>query len=168
VEYQRLLDAGAFDDEHVELLGGAIVEMSPRSAKHAAVVTRAAEFLKLAVGTNATVRVQMPFAAPGESLAEPDVAVVPPAHYDDAHPETAFLLVEVADASLRKDRVLESELYARAGVPEYWIVNLADRSIEVRKNPANDAYTALDTFVAGDTIRLAAFDAAITVSDILR
>jgi Uma2 family endonuclease len=100
--------------------------------------------------------------------AEPDVAVVPPAHYDDAHPETAFLLVEVADASLRKDRVLESELYARAGVPEYWIVNLADRSIEVRKNPANDAYTALDTFVAGDTIRLAAFDAAITVSDILR
>lgn len=55
---------------------------------------------------------------------------MPPVDYEDAHPARAFLIVEVADSSVRKDRRLESEIYARAGVPEYWVVCIADRLIE--------------------------------------
>jgi Uma2 family endonuclease len=168
VEFERLVSVGAFDDERIELLGGVLVAMSPQSARHSNVVTRLATLLVHAAGDRASVRVQMPFATSAESLPEPDIAVVPPLGPEDAHPDTALLLVEVADASLRKDRTLKAEIYARAGVPEYWLVNLVDRCVEVRTMPTDGAYTRLETVHPGGSIRLEALGATIAVSDVLR
>jgi Uma2 family endonuclease len=168
VEFERLVDTGAFDEERIELLDGVIVEMSPQSTWHADAIMQLTELLMRAVQGRARVRVQLPFAASEVSLPEPDVALVPPGDYRSAHPQTAHLIVEVALESLRKDRTLKAELYARARVPEYWVVNLVDRCIEVRTLPVDGAYTKLDTFTPGASVRLGALDAEIRVSDVLR
>jgi Uma2 family endonuclease len=76
-------------------------------------------------------RERQPFAANDESEPEPDLAIVPPGRYADAHPDRAFLLVEVAESSLEYDRETKGPLYAESGVPEYWIVDVAARRVEV-------------------------------------
>ena len=74
--------------------------------------------------------------------------------YDDAHPRPrAFLIAEVASSSLRKDRSIKSELYARAGVPEYWIVNIAERQLEVRSAPRDGAYCSTAIVRLGDVLQ---------------
>jgi Uma2 family endonuclease len=133
VEYDLLVEHGRFAEERVELLEGVIVEMSPQGPAHANVVERLTRFLVLALQGRAVVRPQSAFAASDSSEPEPDLAVVEPGRgLTDPHPREAFLIVEVADSSLLKDRGLKSSLYARAGVPEYWIVDLRSREIEVR------------------------------------
>lgn len=169
VEFETLVHEGLFGDERIELLGGVIVEMSPQDPRHSATVERLGRELQRAVDTRASVRVQLPFAASADSLPEPDIAVVPLIDYDDAHPDRAFLLAEVASSSLRKDRSLKADLYARAGVPEYWIVDLAERQIEIRTVPQDGIYTRLQIARPGDVIRSAALDGVeIAVSDFLR
>jgi Uma2 family endonuclease len=169
VEFERLVSDGLFDDERVELLGGVIVEMSQQDPRHAATVERLSRALSRAIGLQASVRVQLPFVASDDSLPEPDVAVVPLRDYDDAHPDRAFLVAEVASSSLRKDRSLKAELYARAGVPEYWIVNIAERQIEAHALPRDGAYSSVTIWRPGGSIPLAALaGAAIAVDDLLR
>lgn len=85
-------------------------------------------------------RVQLPFAASDESEPEPDVAVVARGDYLDGHPRQAFLVVEVARTSADEDRRIKGALYASAGVPEYWLVNLAEHVVEVFREPAVGAY----------------------------
>src|SRR5580704_11900392 len=87
-------------------------------------VTRLNKLLVRALGDRAEVRVQAPFGASDVSEPEPDLAVVPPGSYLDEHPSRAHLLIEVADSSLQDDRRIKGPLYAAAGVPEYWIVDL--------------------------------------------
>ncbi|HVR00729.1 MAG TPA: Uma2 family endonuclease [Polyangia bacterium] len=152
----------------IELLGGAIVAMSPQDPRHAATVTRLAEALMRAVGADKLVRIQAPFSASDQSLPEPDVAVVP-RRGDDGHPDAAFLVAEVANTSLQKDRSLKSDVYAQAAIPEYWIADLARRSIEVRKAQLNGRYTIRAAVHPGNTVRIDALDnAEIAVSDVLR
>jgi Uma2 family endonuclease len=168
-EFELLVHEGLFGEERIELLGGAIVEMSPQDPRHAATVTRLAEALARVVGPDELVRVQLPFAASDESLPEPDIAVVPRKDYDDAHPATALLVAEVANTSLGKDRSLKSDVYAQAGVPEYWIVNLGERTVEVRTSPRDGRYANSAVARPGDTVRIAALGGVeIAVSDILR
>jgi Uma2 family endonuclease len=169
VEYEKMIAAGLFENERVELLEGLIVEMSPQNPLHAAVIQRLDEALQRMLRGRGAVRVQMPFVAGDASLPEPDVAVVAPGDYDEAHPAEAFLVVEVADSSLRKDRRLKSEIYAKAGVPEYWVVGLAERVIEVHTEVSSESYLRVTPARRGDRVRLSAFpDVEIPVSDILR
>lgn len=149
VEYERLVAEGCFDDERIELLAGWLVAMSPSSAAHAWVVQTLDERLR-AVGEAATVRAQLPLALSADSEPEPDLAVVPPGDYRARHPDHALLVVEVADTSLAKDRGPKAELYASAGVPEYWIVNLVDRVVEVHTEPGKHGYGARHVLTAGD------------------
>jgi Uma2 family endonuclease len=133
------------------------------------VVERLTTRLLRAVGDRASVRVRSPLAISEESLPEPDLAVVALADHDRQHPSTAWLVVEVADASLRKDRRVKGEVYARAGVPEYWVVNLVDDRIEVHADAVGAAYTRVTSVRAGESIRLRQFpDVEIAVADILR
>jgi Uma2 family endonuclease len=169
LEFERLVSEGLFDDERIELLGGAIVEMSPQDPRHAATITRLAEALMRAVGADKLVRVQLPFAASEESLPEPDVAVVSRKDYDDRHPDAALLVAEVASTSLQKDRSLKSDVYAQAAIPEYWIVDLSKRSIEVRTVPLDGRYTISAFLHPGDAIHSEGLgNIAIAVSDVLR
>lgn len=170
VEYDRLVEDGFFDeDEKVELLDGVIVEMTPQGLGHAASIEELTHLLVLALATRARVRVQLPFAASDISEPEPDIAVVPPADPRRSHPGQAFLLIEVADSSLGKDRRVKTRIYAQAGVPEYWIVDVSGRTIEVRTDPGDGSYRQVRVAGQGDTIRLQAFpDVEIAVSDVVR
>jgi Uma2 family endonuclease len=140
-EYERLVQSGAFDeDERIELLFGQLVHMSPQRDEHAFAVEELTERLVVALVGRARVRTQLPFAASDDSEPEPDVAVMLPRGSGIAHPTEVVLVIEVADASLRKDRNVKGLLYAQAGVPQYWIVNLIDRRIEVRRRPVAGQY----------------------------
>ncbi len=168
-EYEAMVAAGLFEDERVELLEGVIVEMSPQSPSHAAAIQRIDRILQRLIGERASIRVQMPFVAGVLSLPEPDVAVVPPDDYERAHPAEALLVIEVPDSSLRKDRRLQAEIYARAGVPEYWVVGLVDGLVEVHTEPSGGAYGRVTTVRRGESIRpIALPDVAIAVDDIVR
>jgi len=165
IEYDRLVALGVFEDEKIELLRGALVEMSPQGSPHADCAAQLAQLLIRRLADLGHVRAHSPFAATEDSEPEPDVAVYPPGRYAAGHPETAFLLVEVADSSLRKDRGLKSEIYAENGVPEYWIVDLVHGTVEVRTQPVDGQYARLQTYRRGERIALAAFPEVVLATD---
>lgn len=177
-EYARLGELGVFrPGEPVELLGGELVVSEPIGSPHAAAVGLTADALRAAFGAGWIVRVQAPIALDEESEPEPDVAVVSGDHrdYRDAHPSHAAVLVEVADSSLAFDREQKASLYARAGVRDYWIVNLVDHALEIHREPTPDAsaplgwrYAAVDVLWPGATASpLARPQARIAVADLL-
>ena len=168
VEYDKLAEIGAFGEEKIELLYGAILRKSPIGAPHSSALQRLNELLVLALHGHATIRIQSPFAASDTSEPEPDAAVVPPGRYADAHPSQAWLLVEVADSSLAVDRGVKARLYAECGIPEYWVVNLVDGLIEVHTSIVRGVYTRTVPFKKGESIRLQQFgDVQIAVDDVL-
>jgi Uma2 family endonuclease len=160
-EYDHLVDSGAFEDEHVELLEGVMVEMSPRGTRHSGVIAEVAEIFSEKLRGRAKIFVQAPFAAGGRSKPEPDVAVVPPGRYMDAHPSKAFLIVEVADTSLRKDRVLKPTIYAAAKVPEYWVIDVHACTVLRMTEPQGDAYARAETLTADNDVSLVAFPGVV-------
>lgn len=137
-EYYRLGEAGYFFGQRVELIEGEIMVLRPQNWPHASTVARVGQVLQSALGNGFWVRMQLPLNL-GTSDPEPDVSVVPGAisDYND-HPTTAVLIVEVSDSSLNYDRARKASLYARAGIADYWIVNLVDRQLEVRRDPQPD------------------------------
>ncbi len=168
-EYDQLVGAGAFHDERVELIRGVIVRMPPHGPLHASPIQRLTHLLLPRVGDRAHVRVQLPLNAPDESEPEPDIALVAPGDYDDAHPSNAFLVIEVAETSLRFDRATKGPLYAAMGVPEYWIVNVRESVIEVHRDPAGEHYRDTRAARRGESITLEQFpDVSVEVSSILR
>ncbi|MDQ7040199.1 MAG: Uma2 family endonuclease [Rhodothermus sp.] len=142
--FEKLADVGLVDpDARLELIDGEILQkMSPQSARHFTSVLKVAQALHVVFGAGYVVRTQGPLALDPYSEPEPDVAVVAGTldDYAEAHPSTAVLVVEVADASLHFDRTRKAALYARAGIPDYWIVNLIDRVLEVYRQPQNETY----------------------------
>jgi Uma2 family endonuclease len=137
VEYDRLVELGLFDGERLELLDGLLVVREPQKSYHAATVAHVGHVLELAFGPGWHARLHSPIALDDVSEPEPDVAIVAGTRMDyfNAHPSTAALIVEVADSSLRTDRRFKAGLYARARLPEYWIVNLVDAVLEVHRDP---------------------------------
>lgn len=154
-EYHRMIQAGILgEDERVELLEGVIVAMTPQQPPHARRIEWLSHFLGRRLGDDFRVRSQLPLTLGESSEPEPDVAVVRAGSgSEDRHPATALLVIEVADASLRKDRA-KASLYARAGVPEYWIVNVKDRVVEVLLDPDPPAgrYRRTRTCAVGETL----------------
>jgi Uma2 family endonuclease len=139
VEYEQLVEKGVFmPGERVELIDGLLLVAEPQSSSHFAAVRLTELALARAFGHGWDVRARGPIALDDTSEPEPDVAVVRggPRDYVEAHPAEPVLVVEVALTSLGFDREQKSSLYARAGRPEYWIVNLVDRVLEVRRDPA--------------------------------
>ena len=115
-------------------------------------------------------RIQNPLAADEYSEPEPDVAVVTGTvrDYRFAHPTSAVLVVEISDESLRHDRTVKQRLYARCGIPEYWVLALPEARLEVYRDPAGDGYQSVTNHAAGDKVApLALPDARIVVDDLL-
>jgi Uma2 family endonuclease len=135
-EYFRLADLGFFDQQRVELIWGRVVQMPPMRNEHAISISLTEDRLRIVFGITFWIRVQMPLNLFKSSAPEPDLAVVSgtPRDYQE-HPDTAVLLVETSDTTLRLDRTGKAALYAAAEIPEYWIVNLADRQLEVFRDP---------------------------------
>jgi Uma2 family endonuclease len=168
-DYLRVAETGVFDGERVELLNGVIVRMSPIGAPHVWTTTHLHYALVEGVGKRAWVINQASYDADEHSVPEPDIAVVPRNSDETALPTDAYLLVEVSDSSIGKDRGVKKELYAAIGVPEYWIVNLAKSVVEVYRNPVEGVYTELTTVAKGATLALLAFqDLEIPSASFLR
>jgi Uma2 family endonuclease len=169
-DYHRMVETGLLSpDERTELLDGVIYTMSPQGSRHAAVVHLVAEALR-PVFPGSHLRLQAPVGLGEYSEPEPDLAVVPGKlrDYLDAHPTTALLVVEVADSSLRHDRLRKLPLYARWHIPEVWIVDLKAAALEVYRDPAGDSYRSRTVLRAGDRMApLASPDAVVAVSDLL-
>jgi Uma2 family endonuclease len=167
-EYDALVASGHFADERIELLDGMLVAMSPQDPLHANTVSRLAERLTERLRGRAHVQTQCPIAIGGRSEPEPDIAVVPVGDYSREHPDHAFLLVEVASSSLRKDREVKGRLYAEASIPEYWLVNLEGNQIEVFTDPRDGRYTSSRIASGEDEITPRSFtDASLPVAAIL-
>jgi Uma2 family endonuclease len=176
-EYYRLGDLGFFDGQRVELIEGEIVVLSPQKAEHWTNTDRVAELLRSCFGSGYHVRMQGPIDFGPISEPEPDVAVVAGSReqYAAQHPRTAVLIVEVSESRLNYDRTRKASLYARAGIPDYWIVNLVDRQLEVRRDPRPDSsqhyghgYASVSVFVPPAVVNpLAAPQVSLSVADLL-
>lgn len=138
-EYEWLVAKGVLrSDERLELIGGEIVErMTPQNSPHVAGIGLSEEALRKAFGAGYVVRVQAPLALGDDSEPEPELAVVRGSirDYIAMHPSTAALVVEVSDSTLIADRGFKKGLYARAGIQEYWVLNVRDRLLEVYREP---------------------------------
>lgn len=171
--YLALVDTGVLDpDDRVELLAGVVVSMAPISSPHATSVELVADALRRAIGAGFAIRTQNPLVLAPWSMPEPDVTVVRGTHrdYSQAHPTTAVLVVEVVDSSLPQDRLTKGAIYAAAGIPEYWIVNLRHRQLEVHRAPARESASWGETLIlrGGDRATLGAIGSVtIAVADLL-
>jgi Uma2 family endonuclease len=178
VEYDRLIEMGMFQaGERLELLAGNLVVREPQGDPHTLAVELVNEALRTAFGREWRVRVQLPIALDQESEPEPDISVAPGRARDrrEAKPSRLALIVEIAESSLALDREYKGSLYAKARVPDYWIVNLLDRVLEVLRDPMPDAaasygwsYRSVQSLHAGEHVSpLAAPAARIPVADLL-
>jgi Uma2 family endonuclease len=161
VTYERLVECGAFDGDPVELIGGQLIVAEPQGAYHATVVGLVDDALRALLPRGWMVRSQLPISLDDESTPEPDVVAVRGTRLDylTAHPTVPALVIEVADTSLIFDRRSKGSLYARGGVQDYWIVNIAERAVEVYRDPLPDPaavwgwrYQSLLIARPGDTV----------------
>lgn len=177
VEYERLVDLGVFEGDRVELIGGQLMVAEPQDAYHASAISAADYAVRAVLPPGWIVRTQAPVSLDDESEPEPDLVVVPgrPADYRHAHPTRPVLAIEVSESSLDFDRRRKAGLYARAGIQDYWIVNLVDRALEVYRDPGPDPaadygwrYRAVTTLAPPAVAVPLAFETArIAVADLL-
>ena len=173
-EYMQMIAAGAFDtlrERKIELIHGELRTMTPPGPDHSGAVDWFNEWsiLKPPRG-KVTVRVQNPIAIPAlDSAPQPDIVWAKRREYRDRHPLPAdvLLLVEISDSSLDYDCGEKAELYAGAGIQDYWVVNLQDRVIHVFRQPSAAGYQDRKTIKFGEELRTLAFpDVRIVVADL--
>ena len=179
-QFDRLVELGEFEGEHVELIEGALVELTPQGSEHSGVIALLCDEFVAALrarhGRRYLVRPQLPLAVSARSQPEPDLAVVERSVASLAeHPSTACLVVEVAASSQRIDLVHKVALYAEAGVPEYWVIDLVAREVVVHRDPlpapegleADGArYGSIERLGFEAGIRV--LDVSVTIADLMR
>jgi Uma2 family endonuclease len=154
-EYHQLVESGGFDeDTRIELIDGLLLDMSPKGAEHENALEWLDRMIQRAVDHERfRVRVQMALSF-GSSEPEPDLVVVERDAPAPHHPGTAALVVEVAMTSQRRDLRVKPRIYAQAGVPHYWVIDLAKRRAVVHTEPGRDGYGSVE--VLGPDAELAA------------
>lgn len=144
-EYHRIIAAGILaPNDRVELLEGRIIEMVPQETPHASTTSSFGNDFVLLFAGKAWVRQQLPITIAPDSEPEPDIAVVrlDQTRYRDRHPypEDVYLLIEVSDATLSYDRDHKAKVYARANIPEYWLVDVKQKRVLVFREPQGEGY----------------------------
>jgi len=156
-EYERMAEVGILGPhERVELIRGEIVEMSPIGPRHIAFVTSLTHLLVRSFDGRALVSVQSPVVVADDSMLQPDLVLLrlrQPFHQPDkvSRPtqDDVLLVIEVAESSLRYDRIVKLRLYAEVGLPEYWVVDGEADAVEVYRDPAVQGYRSVER-VTGD------------------
>ncbi len=170
-QYHRMVEAGIWDDRQVELLNGIIVEMSPEGKPHAHRSTDVGEYLIRLLGDRAQVRSAKPITLSDGSELEPDLAIVQRlgdeylVHHP--YPENIFWVMEYSNSSLEKDLGIKAEIYAAAGIAEYWVVNLKENKLIVFRDPVNGKYQSQQELTSGQISPLAFADLTIEVARLL-
>ena len=171
-DWYQMLDAGVLrDDQRLELLDGEIFEMTPIDPPHASIVDRLTRFWVTRLGTRAIVRVQGPVPTDPRSEPQPDLAILRERadFYGQAHPTTSdvHLVIEVADSSLAYDHA-KLRFYARARIPEVWIVDIQGDQLEVYRTPEGPRYTDVRMLSRGEIAASLAFpDVEVAVGGVL-
>ncbi|HUE72806.1 MAG TPA: Uma2 family endonuclease [Pirellulaceae bacterium] len=167
-EYDQMIADGAFEtlrDRRIELIHGELREMTPPGPDHACAVDWIQQWSVYSPPrAQVRVRVQNPIGIPpSDSEPEPDICWVKPGKYRQRHPrpEEVLLVVEVADSSLDYDMGEKADLYAAAGIADYWVVNLPGRCVDVFRSPASGKYAEHTTHPMGQEIRPLAFPEVI-------
>ncbi len=163
-----MVRAGILDeDDHVELLDGVLVEMSPQSEPHAYAIRRlmALAFPVVTAGLELSIQAPLDVGSP-ISLPEPDLAIVP-ATGRDRHPSGALLVVEMGATSVSIDLVRKARIYASGAVPDYWVLDVERRMLVVHREPLNGGYTDVRAFGEHETAVAAALDLAVPVAALL-
>jgi hypothetical protein len=172
--YAKIGELGLFREHRYQLIRGEIIDMGQQGPRYYTAVQLVAEMLKTAFGVGYCVRNSGPLGF-ADSEPEPDVAVVAgsPRDYLTDHPATALLAVEVADSSLSYDTTTKAELYASAGIPEYWVLDLNSEQLIVFRSLARIAgldtvaYSSQTTYHATDTVTPLHGRASVSVRDLL-
>ena len=168
-EYRRMEETGIIaEDDRVELLEGVILQMSPRNAPHILAIARSTRVVSRQLTEDYLVSVQSPIVLDRFGAPQPDLAVIRQRLYTDV-PTAAdvVLIIEVSDSSLTYDRGRKRRNYARAGIAEYWIVNLIDRLIERYTAPEGEDYTEVVRALAGGSLASTVLSLTIAVDDVL-
>ena len=172
-DYHKMAEAGILhEDDRVELIEGELVDMTPIGRRHLACVDRLAELFIRGLGEKAIVRVQGAIRLSEHSEPQPDLILLrrrPDFYADaDARPEDVWLIVEVADTSLPYDRGVKAPLYARSGIPEFWLVDLTGRSISLFRDPGPDGYRTVLVARGNEPLSVQAFpELPLTADQIL-
>lgn len=170
-DYHRLGESGVLSPEdRVELIDGEIVEMTPIGSRHAMCVARLTSFFSGRTGSKAVVFVQSPIRLGRHSEPQPDLAILDPGDYSSHLPASrnVQLVIEVADSSLDFDRGVKVPLYARARIPEVWLVDLPGEAVEVLRHPARAGYREVTRARRSETLSPLAFpDLAVPIDGIL-
>ena len=169
-EFERMDAAGVFGpEERLELIDGEIVEMTPVGPGHGAAIACLTKRLVLGVGDRAVVWIQGGARIALRSLPRPDLALLRPRSYRKANPtpEDILLVVEVADSSLRYDRIRKQRLYAIAGIAEYWVASVKGEWVEVYRSPEGEGYRDVRRVPSDGTVAPLSFpDVVIPVIEI--
>ncbi len=173
-EYDRMTEIGIFDeDERVELLAGQIVKMAAKGTAHGAAVKRTEKLLENRLGERVLVRLQDPVRLNNYSEPEPDISVVipDPLYYEDHHPTPSeiYLIIEVADTTLRTDCGIKAKIYAESGITDYWVLDVNNRQLHVFREPSQDGYQS--RVMLGDDASISPWqfpDISFCVSEMLR
>jgi len=173
-EYYRMAKAGILpSDERVELIAGQVIKkMSPQSPPHATTIRYTKAVLENILPADALLQIQLPIRLDDRSEPEPDLAVVmgDELRYADRHPrpDEIYLIVEVADTTLRSDREFKGNSYARAGIADYWIVDINGRQLYVLREPSPSGYQRESVLSEDETVAMLAFsEHAIAVQSML-
>ncbi|HEX8147424.1 MAG TPA: Uma2 family endonuclease [Pyrinomonadaceae bacterium] len=172
-EYRRMVEVGILsEDDRVELIDGEVFEMSPIREPRAASVDVLNEIVRDRLGRSVIVRVQGPIQLGDFSEPQPDVSILKRREdfYRGAHPrpEDVLLVIEVSDSTLVFDRKVKVPLYARAGIPEAWVVNLPEERVEVYSDPVGGEYQTVRSYARGRRVESHALTSLrISVSKIL-
>ena len=158
-EWHELVDSGVLEGKSIELLEGNIVEMSPEGIEHSYTNQSVSDYFRELLKGKAHVREAHPITL-DNSEPEPDIAIVelPTTIYRQHHPfpQNIYLLIEVSNRTLSKDREQKTITYARNGIPEYWIIDLKNRKLIVHTQPQNNIYSQVTEYQSG-AIALQAF-----------
>lgn len=165
--YHQAIDAGIFEGQPIELLQGDLIVMSPEREPHAYYNSEVGDYLRALLGRRAKIREAHPITLPNDSEPIPDLAIVQPLRttYLEHHPYPSdiFWLIEFSNATLVKDLTQKRAIYAEAGIPEYWVVNLKDQELRVFRDLVGGVYTTEDTYRTGTVSPGAFTDIEISV-----
>lgn len=172
-EYDLMIESGVFDeDDRIELLNGVIVEKIPKGTKHSSANDRIARVFYRILGDRVIVRNQNPIWLDDLSEPEPDVVLAIPKddEYNASHPtpDEIFLIIEISDLTLGYDRITKGAAYARAGIRQYILLNVQEKTLEDYREPNADGFQSKQTYRSGQSFNLVAFpEVFIETSDFL-
>jgi Uma2 family endonuclease len=170
--YHQIIEAGILEDRSVELLQGEIIVMSPEGESHAYYNTEVADYLRGLLGNRAKIRDAKPITLPNDSEPAPDIAIVKPLGtvYLEHHPypNDIFWIIEFANTTLNRDLGVKKEIYAAAGIPEYWVVNLQAAELKVFRDLMDGTYRQELTLTSGSIQPRSFSDTIVEVQRLLK